>query len=184
MTTPDLTTCLETERLQLCAWRKDDLDSHYRWMNLPAVFRVLPVPGPISREFAAQVFEQILALKEEQGAQYAIWTREPLRLIGGIGLAERNLGGHHAGLSALIAETELWGQGYATEAARCVLQYAFEEWNLRKVWLKHHGFNKQARAVADSLGFTEVGRQREHCFIDGEWTDWVTMELWRDGVIR
>ncbi len=123
------------------------------------------------------MFEQVLALPIEQGAQFAIWTKEPAQLIGGIGLGERALADRHAGLSALIADEAHWGQGFATEAARAVVDYAFGELDLRKLWLNHHGFNKAARRVADKLGFVEVGRQRDHHEVDGELTDWVTMEL-------
>lgn len=44
----------------------------------------------------------------------------------------------------------------------------------------HHGDNRAVRVAAERFGFVEVGRQRRHCRLDGEWVDWVTMELFAD----
>lgn len=139
--------------------------------------RVLPIPGPVTRELARAILDQVIAMPLEDGVQFAIWTKDPLRLIGGIGLGERDPEKSDAGLSAMIGEQDQWNKGYATEAARAVVDYGFNELGLRRLWLNHHGFNASARRIADQLGFVEVDRQDDHPALAGQPTDWVTMEL-------
>lgn len=153
------------------------LDTWHRWFNAAPVNRTLPNPGPVSRETVAQILGQIAQLPIDQGIHYILWTRAPLQPIGAVGLGARDLQNQHAGLSAFIGEPDNWGKGYITEAVGRVLELSFGPLGLRKVWLNHHGFSAAARRVADKLGFQEVGRQRAHCLVDGQWVDWITMEL-------
>jgi [ribosomal protein S5]-alanine N-acetyltransferase len=47
---------------------------------------------------------------------------------------------------------DAWGKGYATEAARAVLAYAFDELQLPRVYALIHHFNARSIAVANRLG--------------------------------
>ena len=51
-----------------------------------------------------------------------------------------------------------WGQGYATEAARRALEYAFAEMNRDRVISLIHPDNKPSIRVAERIGETEQGR--------------------------
>ncbi len=168
---------LESDRLLFCGVRKDDADDHFRWINLPEVVRTLPVPGPISRDQSDAILDQLIALPPEQGLRFALWTRDPLRHIGGIGLHQIHPRDQHATAVLYVGEKDHWGQGYAREAGQRLLEHAFETLGLRKVWMNHIHDNDRIRRVVEALGFVEVGRQRAHCFVDGRWVDWVTMEL-------
>ena len=63
------------------------------------------------------------------------------------------------------------GQGYATEAARLCLGYAFDERNLRKVAARVFDYNTASQTILEKLGFREEGRLRDHYYIDGEYVD-------------
>ena len=180
MSAPDLTVRLETPRLWLCDFRREDLDVYHAWLCSPDLARLLPVPAPIPRELAAEVLEQILTLPVEQGVHYAIWRRDTHEPIGSIGLGHRDLAGGHAGLSVGIAVPSARRQGLGTEATIAVLDHGFDGLGLRKVWLQHHGPNHAVHEAARRGGFVEVGRQRAHALLDGAHVDWVTMELFAD----
>ena len=55
-----------------------------------------------------------------------------------------------------------WGRGYAPEAAGAVLQYAFEELGLNRVWAQHFTRNPASGRVLEKLGFQREGTLRGH----------------------
>ena len=55
-----------------------------------------------------------------------------------------------------------WGQGYATEAAREVVRYGFEELGLHRVHANHLGSNPASGKVLEKVGMTREGTRPEH----------------------
>lgn len=169
---------IDTPRLLLAPFRPEDRAAHRALLDAPALARLLPVSTPVSDELAAAVFDQILALPPDQ-LHLAMWRKETGRLIGSIGV-HVDARDRHGQLSLGIADAADRGHGLGSQAARAVIDHAFAAMGLRKLWFNHHGDNQVLRAGAERFGFREVGRQRAHCLIDGQWVDWVTMELFAD----
>jgi len=170
-----LAVVIETPRLILARFRPADRSAHRALLDAPALARLLPVPTPIPDELAGAVFDQILALPLEQ-LHLAIWLRDPRKLIGSIGV-HQDVRDRHGAMSLGLADAANRGRGLGSEAARAVIDYMFAVHGLRKLWFNHHGDNAVVGRGAERMGFREVGRQRAHCLVDGQWVDWVTMEL-------
>jgi RimJ/RimL family protein N-acetyltransferase len=67
-----------------------------------------------------------------------------------------------------------WGHGYATEAARCLLQWAFDTLALNRVQAETDTRNTASARVLEKLGFVREGMLREDCVVNGEVSDsWV-----------
>ena len=67
-----------------------------------------------------------------------------------------------------------WGQGYATETARALLQWAFDTLDLNRVQAETDTRNVASARVLEKLGFTREGTLREDCVVSGEVSDsWV-----------
>ena len=67
-----------------------------------------------------------------------------------------------------------WGQGFATEAAGTLLQWAFNTLNLNRVQSEADTRNAASDRVLEKLGFLREGTLRENCIVDGEVSDsWV-----------
>ena len=173
----DFITFLSGERLQLAIVRRQDVSMYTAWINTPDINRTLPQRRPVPREEMEGIVDHIVNMKPEDGLNLGIWLKEPTRLLGNIGLNSINRKDRHAVLSMYIGEVTDRSKGYGGEAVRLMLDHAFSNMGLRKVWINLHSFNGPSYQAAKSLGFVEVGRQREHCFVDGRWWDWVTMEL-------
>jgi RimJ/RimL family protein N-acetyltransferase len=60
-----------------------------------------------------------------------------------------------------------WGQGYATEAARPVLRFAFEDIGAERLTAGWYDDNPASGAVLHKLGFTVTGVTRVHCVARG-----------------
>jgi RimJ/RimL family protein N-acetyltransferase len=67
-----------------------------------------------------------------------------------------------------------WGHGYATEAARAILQWAFDTLDLNRVQAETDTRNAASGRVLEKLGFVREGTLREDCVVNGEVSDsWV-----------
>jgi RimJ/RimL family protein N-acetyltransferase len=67
-----------------------------------------------------------------------------------------------------------WGHGYATEAARALLRWAFDTLDLNRVQAEADTRNIASARVLEKLGFVREGTLREDCVVNGEVSDsWV-----------
>ena len=102
---------------------------------------------------------------------FAVTLRESGELVGAVGL----------GLARDHARAELgywigvpyWGRGYATEAARAVVTYAFGELGLNRVFAFHFTNNPASGRVLQKIGMRHEGTRRAHtrkgdAFLDSE----------------
>lgn len=64
-----------------------------------------------------------------------------------------------------------WGRGYATDAARTMLKFAFGPLGLHRVTAAIGPENLASVAVVKRLGFSYEGRLRHHVFTNGDWRD-------------
>jgi [ribosomal protein S5]-alanine N-acetyltransferase len=64
-----------------------------------------------------------------------------------------------------------WGQGYATEAARAMLEYGFKELRAHRVVAFCHVLNAQSVRVMQKLGMQRDGVLREARRWNGAWSD-------------
>lgn len=98
-----------------------------------------------------------------------IWARD--RFVGTIGLDD--------GLGYWLAE-DAWGQGYATEAAKAVIDYHFLEGEAEDQETCYFLGNEGSRKVLEKLGFVPTGIARQHSVAQGRDVDAQQMLLTRD----
>jgi RimJ/RimL family protein N-acetyltransferase len=117
---------IETERLVLRRFTPADLDALYEVFADPGARRFYP--EMVAREKVLAWIEWNLRNYDETG--FGLWAMEPRgesRLIGDCGLTWQEVEGRQEleiGWHLLAADR---GKGYATEAARACLAYAFRE---------------------------------------------------------
>jgi RimJ/RimL family protein N-acetyltransferase len=66
---------------------------------------------------------------------------------------------------------EEWGRGYATEAARYLMDWSFKELNIHRVVAFCHANNDASVRVMEKLGMKKDGRLRETRWLNGAWWD-------------
>lgn len=75
------------------------------------------------------------------------------------------------------------GSGLASRATVDILNYAFDELRLNKVYLNVSSENKRANAFYRKFGFMHEGTSKQHFFIDGKYVnvDWygITIDEFR-----
>ncbi len=145
---------METDRLLLRQWRTDDLDA---WAALNADPQVREFfPELLTREQAQGSMESFRADIAERGwGWWAIEERSTGELIGMAGLDPVDDGLPFHGIEAgWRLARKSWGQGYATEAARAVLGYGFEQLHLPEILAIAAAGNVRSHAVMRRLGMT------------------------------
>ena len=126
----------------------------------------IPHPYP-DGEAEAFIGRTLDGWRDDKSATWAI-TREAA-LIGCIGLIFLSRPHRRCSLGYWIAHPE-WSRGYATEAARAVMDWAFADgWH--RVEATHMSRNPASGRVMQKLGMQHEGRMRDyfHCF--GHWED-------------
>ena len=73
-----------------------------------------------------------------------------------------------------------WGQGYAYEASRRIMDYGFSSLPIHRVYVETISENARARALAQRLGMRMEGELRHHRFIRGRWWDTVICAVLKD----
>ena len=103
--------------------------------------------------------------------------RDDGRQIGGIGLRV-DYQHQHAELGYWLGPP-YWGLGYATEAAREILRYGFQDLSLHRIFASHFKHNTASGRILLKLGMRYEGCQREHV---RKWDRFVDSELY--GILR
>ena len=163
-------------KTRLRAIEREDLLTFVRWFNDPEVRRYLEMYLPMSKAQEEAWFEAYL--KDDTSRNFAIET-EKGELIGNIGLRDLDWKNRLASLGFVIAEKEYWGGGYGTDAVTALVDFAFNEMNLHRIYLSVFEFNDRAIRCYEKCGFRQEGRAREALFRDGKYHDHLLMAILR-----
>ncbi len=148
---------LVTERLVLRGWRAEDFEPYARFMADPDVTRHLGSGEPMSRADAWRNMAMLLGHWQLRGyGMWAVERRSDGAFIGRVGL--HNPEGWPGLEVGWTLGKEYWGQGYATEAARAAMDYAFLTQNADRVLSVIQLENRPSQAVAQRLGETRGPR--------------------------
>jgi ribosomal-protein-alanine N-acetyltransferase len=144
---------LSTERLGFRLWREEDFElARGLWGDL-AVTRLIDARGQLTDEQVRQKLRQEIATAAEYGVQYwPIFLLSTGEHIGCCGLRPYDLvqGIYEIGFHIRSQE---WGQGYATEAARAVIKFAFADLNVNALFAGHNPQNTVSGKLLEKLGF-------------------------------
>jgi [ribosomal protein S5]-alanine N-acetyltransferase len=148
---------LETDRLELRPARPEDLDAVLVLWTDPAVRRFLFDDREISRDEARGFLERSETAFRQSG--YGLWLSfekgadSPAGFTGLLPSPE--------GKPNLIFGTrpDLWGRGYAFQAASAVLTYALETLGLVRVAADVDEPNLASIRVLEQLGMRRIGRR-------------------------
>jgi RimJ/RimL family protein N-acetyltransferase len=143
------------------------------------VLRYWDAPTWTERERADRFIANSQRMADEgSGARLAIDRLSDGAFIGWCSLSRWNPDFRSASMGYCLTDAA-WGQGYATEAARAVLQWAYDTLDLNRVQAEADTRNTASARVLEKLGFVLEGTLREDCIVNGDVSD-----SWVYGLIR
>ncbi|WP_134738503.1 GNAT family protein [Nocardioides sp. 503] len=165
---------LQTARLRLRPFVDADADALYALHSNAHVLRYWDSPPWTDRSRLERFLASCRQVEAEgTGARLVLEHASDGAFLGWIGLTHWDATHHKASLGYVLAEAA-WGHGYATEAARAVLQWAFDTLGLNRVQAETDTRNLASARVLEKLGFVHEGTLREDCVVDGDLSDsWV-----------
>ncbi|MEU5666817.1 GNAT family N-acetyltransferase [Streptomyces longwoodensis] len=145
---------LRTDRLVLRPWRESDLVPWAAMNADPEVRRHLG--DLLTREQSDASVARFRAEFEERGyGWWAVEVRSTGAFIGFAGLDRVDDGLPFAGVEiGWRLAREAWGKGYATEAARAVLDFGFDTLGLPEILAVTTATNLRSQAVMRRIGMT------------------------------
>jgi RimJ/RimL family protein N-acetyltransferase len=157
-------TVLNSPRLQLRPWRQSDLAPFAALNADPGAMEFMPqcLSQAQSDDFARHAQA---ALVERGWGLWAVQLHSSGEFLGCVGLSVPSYTTHFT--PCIAADWRLkracWGHGYATEAARESLRFAFEKLAVPRVVSFTVPANLRSRAVMERLGMTrDPGEDFEH----------------------
>ncbi len=170
---------LPTARLRLRPFVSTDAEALFSLHSNAYVLRYWDAP-PWSEWARAERFIATCRQMAEDGSgvRLAIERASDGKFIGWSGLSRWNPEFRSAALTYCLDDSA-WGHGYATEAARALIQWGFDALDLNRVQAGADTRNAASARVLDKLGFIREGTLREDCIVNGEVSD-----SWVYGLIR
>ena len=93
--------------------------------------------------------------------------------IGNVSLQSINHKNKTGEFAIIVGDREYWGKGVTTICLMWVIEQAFEEFKLNRVWLGTAAENFGMRKAAEKAGMIQEGVLRKHLFCDGKFMDCV-----------
>ncbi|NLA52614.1 MAG: GNAT family N-acetyltransferase [Alcaligenaceae bacterium] len=115
---------LETERLIIRRFRKEDLDDFYEYSRSPNVGPNAGWRPHASRQESREILKHFIY----SPSVWALVDKNTRSVIGSIGLHDdRKRDNQNAKMLGYVLAEPYWGKGLMTEAAKRMIKYAFEE---------------------------------------------------------
>lgn len=173
---------IESNRLILRPITISDAPAIFEYASNPKVSRY--VPWSVHRTLAdseAFVRDYILANYEKQipepwgatiktlgdkivGTAGCMWASKPWKTM--------ELGG--------ISAEPMWGNGYAYEASRAVIDYVYQNYDVNRIYAKCHLENLASARVMEKLGMQCEGIMRACVFKEGKFMDMYCYSVLRE----
>ncbi len=144
---------LQTQRLGFRTWKPSDLHLAEGLWGDPEVTGLIDTRSPLSMDQIRERLEQEIRNHHNYGVQYwPMFSLDSKEHIGCCGLRPYNLENDIYELGFHI-RSQYWQNGYATEAAKSVIEYAFNHLQASALFAGHNPKNKASRHLLLKLGF-------------------------------
>lgn len=162
-------------------WSIADLDSLVRHANNWYVAKNLTdqFPYPYTREDALKFIE--FAGKDDAVRLFAIDVKG--EAVGGIGIhPQTDIFRKNIEVGYWLSE-QYWNKGIMSHALRQVIEYAFANYDVVRVFARPFGTNIASQRVLEKAGFLLEGRFEKNLFKNGEFLDELIYAIRRPGPV-
>ena len=158
---------LRGETVTLRTVEGEDVEFLQETVNNPDVRHGLSATEPISEQAEREWVESVTSGETDDVHLLICVDGEAVGIIGLNDVTDR------IGMAELgyWLTPDAWGNGYATDAAQRLTEYAFQERRFHRVYAKVFVGNEGSQRVLEKTGFQREGTLRDHWFRDGRYED-------------
>ncbi|MFX1495312.1 MAG: GNAT family N-acetyltransferase [Promethearchaeota archaeon] len=156
---------------------KKDIPLINKWRNDPEVIDFLGGPFRyINIEIEEAWFETYLKNRDKQ-VRCSIFLDSDEKLIGLVSLLDIDHISKSAEFHIMIGDKKNYDKGYGTEATKLMLNHAFNNLNLNRIYLKVLEDNLRAIKIYDKCGFKKEGVLRSAVYKNGSYKNLIIMSI-------
>lgn len=163
---------IETERLILRKFSYSyDEDMLKYWISDPNIQSLYSEPTYSTKEEVKELLDKYKSSYEKEDYyRWAIISKNSNECIGQIAYFLVDNKNHFAEIEYCIG-SNFQKRGFATEAARAVIEFGFNKINLHKVQICHKSINIPSKKVIEKCGLTFEGALRDYFYFEGRYVD-------------
>ena len=154
---------LKNGNISIRKFIRSDIEKKIDWINNPKNNTYLHYDIPLIYENTVAWYERIKDVDTRFDAVIE-YNGEPVGLIGLLGIDSTN---RKAEYYICLGEENYKGKGIATIASKLLIEYAFEEQNLNKIYLYTEEENIGAQRLFEKLGFKQEGHLKHDLIFKG-----------------
>jgi RimJ/RimL family protein N-acetyltransferase len=173
---------IRTDRLFLRAFRDADIDRLADWQARPEVSRFLYWEPRSRKEAEAALTRRMTETRlegDDDCLALAVERRDDGLLLGDASIWLRSAA-HRQIEIGYVFHPDAGGHGYATEAARALLDFAFYELDAHRVFARTDARNAPSAALLRRLGMRQEAHFREAEIFKGAWGEELVFAILAD----
>ncbi len=174
---------IKGEKVSLLPINMENVPLYVKWENDPKVRLYGRNAVPLTVEEFKKYF-QPTGGRIAKEYHLEIWHNQDKKPIGSAGIFRISWFDGRAYLGLSIGESNYWGQDIGTEVTQLMVEYAFNELNLHKIYAIIAVLNEASWHCAEKNGFQREGLLKEDTFIDGKYVDYYLYSLLKDEWIK
>ena len=165
---PDKKIMMQTDRLILRRYCKDDLQDLFEYLSDEEVVKYEPYK-PMSLAETSEELDERISTDE----MIAVVLKATNKLIGNVYLGKREFDSLEIGY---VFNKQYWGQGYAKESCDALIKKAFSE-GIHRIFAECDPCNSSSWRLLESLGFVKEAHFKQNVFF---WKDDKGNPIWKD----
>ena len=176
---------LHGKKIKLRALEPDDIDALYQWENDVSIWKVSGTLLPFSKHFLKKYIadshhdiylDKQLRLVIDLTTPLSFGEGQGVRSIGCVDLFDFDAKNKRAGIGILIGEKNARLNGYASEALKILINYAFNILALHQLYCNITADNKQSLNLFKKHKFKIIGLKKDWIFAEGKWLNEYTLQ--------
>lgn len=163
-------------RIYLRALEPDDYKISIAWRKDDQIWNMLGG----TKYFVSEAYEKKWVedtIFNSKDIRLAVCLKEDDNYIGNVYLTNIDMVNRTATSHVLIGEKSYWGKGYASEALKLLLDYAFNERGLHRIAALVLESNTQSIKMHIKLGYKQEGILRESVFKNGQYNNQIVLSI-------
>jgi RimJ/RimL family protein N-acetyltransferase len=179
MADPEINPIIRGDKVYLRPFENSDKEAYKRWRAdaEPMANAGFGNPAPLSDAEVDNYFSDRPGQQGKGVYQFIICTLDSEKPIGNIMLFDVDPRRGGAELGIVIGEADYRGKGFGTDACNAIVDFAFGELRLERVYLATRVDNPAAEAAYAKCGFKREGVERHAFYARGKFVDAVAMSI-------